>query len=244
MRSLSDLSSIPTSPPLIPFWIKYGVLGFILAFLLPACFETTPGPDHKQTQAEVIAYTTSSTNKGTLFTPVLSFKDAGGTNREVTLRTSSSEQPLAIGSSVAITYSPSEKNDITLLEDPYARSMRIFFYILAAPLFLLSAIFLGLRLTKVGQTKEYLASLVAQAIIPWLLPFGIFITLIVLDISFPNNLHIADNPAYHLSKRAIAGYCAAGILIIWYLLQWPLMVIRILRTLWNKYKHMKAIISS
>lgn len=243
MLSLSSLS-IPTSPPLIPFWIKYGVLGIILAFLLPACFETTPGPDHKQTQAEVIAYTTSSTNKGILFTPILSFKDEEGASREVTIRTSSSEQPFAIGSSIAITYSPSQKNDITLLEDPYARSMHVFFYLLAAPLFLLSAIFLGLRLAKVGQTKEYLASLIAQAIIPWLLPFGIFIALIVLDISFPNNLHIADNPTYHLSKRAIAGYCAAGILIIWYLLQWPLMIMRIVRTMWNKYRGMKTVISS
>lgn len=243
MFSLSSFS-IPTSPSLIPFWIKYGILGFILAFLLPACFETTPGPDHKQTQAEVITYTTSSTNKGILFTPVISFKDEAGINREVVLRTSSSEQPFIIGSSVAITYSPSQVNDVTLLEDPYAHSMRVFFYLLAAPLFLLSAIFLGLRLNNVDQTKEYLASLIAQAIIPWLLPFGIFIALFALNISFPSHLQIADNPTYHISKRAIAGYCAAGILIVWYLLQWPLMIVRILRTMWNKYRHMKTTISS
>jgi hypothetical protein len=238
MNHLSIMNPLPIPTPpntkSIPIWIRYGVIACCLALLLPWLFTEDFTHQHIRTQGIMTHYTTSSTTAGTIFAPTFSFIDQHNLKQEITLQSYSSDKPFEIGESTTIVYLPTNPLQISLEHNPYQESTKQLMRLLSIPFFLLSGLFLLLRYLQVSPETTQLFQLITRFAIPWAIPCMIFIGIVVFRIHIPSQLHISGEPRTYTpgepgSIKLLAGLVTIVVLSLWYLLQWPLNLLRILQ---------------
>ncbi len=238
MNHLSIMNPLPIPTPpntkSIPIWIRYGVIACCLALLLPWLFTEDFTHQHIRTQGIMTHYTTSSTAAGTIFAPTFSFIDQHNLKQEITLQSYSSDKPFEIGESTTIVYLPTNPIQISLEHNPYQESTKQLMRLLSIPFFLLSGLFLLLRYLQVSPETTQLFQLITRFAIPWAIPCMIFIGIVVFRIHIPSQLHISGEPRTYTpgepgSIKLLTGLVTIAILSLWYLLQWPLNLLRILQ---------------
>lgn len=230
------------TPPrrLIPTFLNYFFLALLLLFLLPYLWETRPSGDQLRTDGTVMSYEASSTSYGADYAPVVSFRDATGQVHVVTMGTRSTEKPYAIGESVSMYYSPASTTVAFLEYDPNREFFVLMARIAAIPFFLLGVLFFILYLFRLPPEKMETVALCARIAVPWLVPLSVNAALSVLHINFPAHIGFTGGD-FSYSNGNVNGWLLLGIILagglaFLYLLQWPLMVVRLGLWIWRWWK--------
>lgn len=222
----------------IPDWIKYLFLGILFGILLPAAFRERPTAAHVRTEAILTSYQASTTAAYASYRPVFSFNDQAGTPHEVSLASEADMKPFAVGERVPLYYLPASPTQIILENDPYQNLVRIVLRTVSVPFFLLTALFLILRIKGVSENTTYYASLIVRFLLPGLVLLSLFIGLFVLGSSIPAHFSIAgssvpsDQPptwSFWAGTLSLVGVFA------WYFLRWPFLIFALLRELRSWY---------
>ncbi len=223
--------------PRIPPGGGYLILAAVFLFLPPIVYQDRPTAHHVRTQAMVTKYVTSSTAHGLVFSPVLTFSDQQGRVQDVTLPSSASQKLLPEGEAVFVSYLDTSSTQLILENDPYQAFTRNVFRVIAIPHALLGFCLLGLYLAKGRTTLLDWSMFGAKIALPWLLGISFLVYAFwpssgpaVTSFSFHAN---SGSPATGLQTLAVLFFVGY---FLWYVLQWPLMIVRAAFKGYRSYK--------
>lgn len=207
--------------------VLYLLTALFSLVLVPSWAQLKPGPQHEFVSARVLSLTTSTTENGVRYAPVLSFTSKAGQDILYQVKNETDRPLWKEGEEVSFYYNAQKPEDSFLEQDPLRASIIRFIRVLGIPFAVMGLLLLFCLFRIKQEGTLYIVSLVLRGLLP-------SFAFVIVFFSFLVDAASGDSFSFHYQSADTGGpflfiaFTWSLWLIFSYFISWPSLIIRVI----------------